>query len=279
MDGNSHFFRLGVFMENVKALKKYGQNFLKNKEVLKKISSLVEVSEKDLILEIGPGMGALTEFLTQKNSFLLCYEIDERMKTFLNKYETNRTKVIYDDFMKRDILKDLSVYPYENLFVVANIPYYITSPILLKLIHFPVAFQKIVLLVQKEFAERLAALPGQKEYNALTLFVDYYYDVKINCIVSNIDFMPAPKVDSAVIELNLKERKEIFNKEGYFLFIKEAFQNKRKTLKNNLKKYDWSIVLPILQDLGYTENVRAEKISKEDFVILWERLEKELHIM
>ena len=279
MDGNSHFFRLGVFMENVKALKKYGQNFLKNKEVLKKISSLVEVSEKDLILEIGPGMGALTEFLTQKNSFLLCYEIDERMKTFLNKYETNRTKVIYDDFMKRDILKDLSVYPCENLFVVANIPYYITSPILLKLIHFPVAFQKIVLLVQKEFAERLAALPGQKEYNALTLFVDYYYDVKINCIVPNIDFMPAPKVDSAVIELNLKERKEIFNKEGYFLFIKEAFQNKRKTLKNNLKKYDWSIVLPILQDLGYMENVRAEEISKEDFVILWERLEKELHIM
>lgn len=261
-------------MENIKALKKYGQNFLKNKEVLKNISSLVDVSENDLIIEIGPGKGALTEFLVQKKCYLLCYEIDERMKDILNKYNSSRVHIVYDDFMKRDILKDISLFPYERLFVVANIPYYITSPILLKLLHFSIPFQKIILLVQKEFAERLAAIPGQKEYNALTLYVDYHYDAAIKYIVPNTDFVPVPKVNSAVIELALKERYDIQNKDGYFLFIKEAFQNKRKTLKNNLKNYDWLILCSILKDLGYGENVRAEEISKEDFVCLWERLEK-----
>ena len=261
-------------MEKVKALKKYGQNFLKNKLVLEKISSLVNVKRNDLIIEIGPGMGALTEFLSKKESFLLCYEIDERMKNHLSKYENNKTKIIFDDFMKRDILKDLDSYDYENLYVVANIPYYITSPIILKLIESPVNFKKIVLLVQKEFAERLVANHGHKEYNAFTLFVDYFYDVKINSIVLRNDFEPAPKVDSAVIELVEKEREDINNQEGYFIFIKEAFKNKRKTLKNNLGNYDWNKVINILTELGYNESVRAEEISKDNFKILWEKLSK-----
>lgn len=259
-------------MEKVKAIKKYGQNFLKNKLVLEKIASLVDVTEKDLIIEIGPGMGALTEYLSKKKSSLLCYEIDERMKDYLDKYESKKVKIIFDDFMKRDILKDLSLFDYENLYVVANIPYYITSPIILKLINLPINFSKIVLLVQKEFAERLVANHGHKEYNAFTIFVDYYYEAKINCYVSKNDFIPAPKVESAVIELIKKDNDKVEDSEEYFKFIRESFKNKRKTLKNNLNSDKWNKILDILNDLGYNENVRAEEISKEDFKVIWEKI-------
>lgn len=261
-------------MEPVKALKRYGQNFLKNKIVLERISSLANVSEKDLIIEIGPGMGALTSYLSKKGCSLVCYEIDARMKEHLQQYENEKVKIIYDDFMKRDIVEDLSSYSYDKLYVVANIPYYITSPIILKLIESPVIFSKIVLLVQKEFAERLVANHGHKEYNAFTLFVDYFYEAKIDCIVSRDDFIPVPKVDSAVIELVKKETEDIYKKEEYFVFIKEAFKNKRKTLKNNLSNYDWNKIIEILNELGYKENIRAEEISKENFKILWEKLSK-----
>lgn len=258
-------------METVKALKRYGQNFLKNKNVLENIATLVDVTDKDLIVEIGPGMGALTEYLSKKDSKLLCYEIDTRMKEHLQKFENEKTMIIYDDFMKRNIESDLNQISYENLYVVANIPYYITSPIILKLIESQVTFNKIVLLVQKEFAERLVANHGHKEYNAFTLFVDYFYESKINCIVSRNDFVPAPKVESAVIELVKKDGEKIINQEGYFTFIKEAFKSKRKTLKNNLSNYDWSKISKLLIELGYSENVRAEEISKQNFKILWEK--------
>lgn len=271
MDGNKPFFLRKVdVMQPVKALKKYGQNFLKNENVLRDIANLVQTNENDLILEIGPGMGALTEHIIKKDSFLLCYEIDERMKDHLQKYENDKTTIIYDDFMKRDMGKDLSNYSYENLYVIANIPYYITSPILLKLINSNLSFQKIVLLVQKEFAERLTATHNHKEYNALTLYVDYFYDAKLCFLVNRENFVPAPKVDSAVISLERKENERIINQVEYFNFIREAFQNKRKTLKNNLKEYDWNKIVHILKELGYLETVRAEEISKEDFKKLWE---------
>ncbi len=252
----------------IKAIKKYGQNFLKNKKILENIVSFSGVEENDLIIEIGPGMGALTEYLVKKNSYLLCYEIDERMRNYLKKYENNKVKIIFDDFMKRDINKDVKSISYNKLYVIANIPYYITSPILLKLIESELNFDKIILLVQKEFAERLTAEHGHKEYNAFTLFVDFYYEAKIKFIVSKNDFIPVPNVDSAVIELIKKEENYVENKYFYFQFIKDAFKSKRKTLKNNLSNYDWSKIMNILNDLGYKENVRAEEISKENFKIL-----------
>jgi len=261
-------------MEKVKALKKFGQNFLKNKTVLENISSLVNVEEDDLIIEIGPGMGALTEYLAKKNCYLLCYEIDERMKDHLIKYENKKTKIIYGDFLDRDIESDIKEIPYKNLYVVANIPYYITSPILSKLINSKIEFSKIVLLVQKEFAERITAEYGCKDYNALTLFIDYKYLANLEFIVSRIDFSPVPNVDSAVISLSLKDGQSIINEEGYFKFIKDAFTNKRKTLRNNLKNYDWNKIILILKYLGYEESVRAEEISKENFKLIWERLSK-----
>ncbi len=252
-------------MEYLKAQKRYGQNFLKNKEVLSKIASSVEVGENDLILEIGPGMGALTEYLFLKNSYLLCYEIDERMEEYLKNYKSEKSKIIYGDFLKQNIVEDIKGIPYENLYVVANIPYYITSPIISKLIEMEVKPKEIVLLVQKEFASRITAESKHKEYNAFTLYVDLEYDASFLFQVGREHFIPSPKVDSAVIKLTRKKELGVFNKEFYFQFIRDAFLNKRKTLRNNLKNYDWEKIKRILDGLGYKESVRAEEISKEDF--------------
>lgn len=255
-------------MEYIKAQKKYGQNFLKSKEILSKIASSVEVGEKDLIIEIGPGMGALTEYLSLKNSYLVCYEIDKRMDVYLKKYENKKCKIIYGDFLKQDILEDTKDIPYENVYVVANIPYYITSPIISKLIEMKVKTKEIVLLVQKEFAQRITAESKHKEYNAFTLYVDLEYDASLLFKVGKEHFTPSPKVDSAVIKLSRKEEIGVQNKEFYLQFLRDAFENKRKTLRNNLKEYDWERINNILGVLGYKESVRAEEISKKDFKTL-----------
>ena len=252
-------------MEYIKAKKKYGQNFLKNEEVLIKIVSSVEVGEKDLLLEIGPGMGALTSYLFNKHSYLVCYEIDERMRPYLEKFETEKSKIIYDDFLKRNVLEDLKEIPFVNMYVIANIPYNITSPIITKLIEMENKPKEIVLLVQKEFAERIAASSGHKEYNAFTLFVAMEYNAELLFFVDREYFFPVPNVDSAVVKLTRKEKKGILNKENYLKFIQDAFRNKRKTLKNNLKEYDWEQIKQILEELGYKETVRAEEITKDDF--------------
>ncbi len=255
-------------MEYIKAQKKFGQNFLKSKEILSKIASSVEVGKNDLIIEIGPGMGALTEYLIQKKCYLVCYEIDERMSSYLNKYENEKCKLIYGDFLKQNILEDIKDIPYENFYVVANIPYYITSPIISKLIEMEIKPKEIVLLVQKEFAERITAESKHKEYNAFTLYVDLEYSASFLFQVDREHFIPSPKVDSAVIKLSRKKEIGVQNKEFYLQFIRDAFLNKRKTLRNNLKNYDWEKIQRILVRLDYKESVRAEEISKEDFKTL-----------
>ena len=254
-------------MQYVKAKKSYGQNFLKNREILAKISSSVVVNENDLIIEVGCGMGALTEYLFGLNAFLVGYEIDERMQEYLGKYNTERSKIIFGDFLKRNIVEDIRDFKYDRLYVIANIPYYITSPIILKLLELDM-IKEIVLLVQKEFAERIVSKHNSKAYNSFTLLVDYSYDSELLFLVNRSNFVPVPKVDSAVVKLVKKEEIVVKDKEFYFKFIKDAFRNKRKTLRNNLKDYDWENIREILEKKGYLENVRAEEISKEDFKYL-----------
>lgn len=267
MDGNNPFFLKEGFMKYIEAKKRYGQNFLKSREVLESIASVIEIQKEDLVIEIGPGMGALTAYLYQKNSFLLCYEIDIRMKEYLEKYNTDRSKVIFTDFLKQEVEEDMHSFPYQNVYVVANIPYYITSPIISKLLEIS-SISEIVLLVQKEVAERIVANSHSKDYNAFTLFIDYFYDATLLFSVDRNHFVPAPKVDSAVVHLVRKKYVPVEDKSFYFQFIKDAFSSKRKTLKNNLKSYDWKKIKSILFALGYTENVRAEEIKKEDFYVL-----------
>lgn len=254
----------------IKAKKKYGQNFLKNKEILKKISDSIEVLENDLIIEIGPGMGALTEFLVQKRCYLVCYEIDFRMQEYLSSYRSDKVHIIYDDFLKRDVLEDIKDIPIKNIYVISNIPYYITTPILLKLIDLD-CVKSIVLLVQKEYGERIVAKANSKSYNALTLYVDYCYKSELLMKVGKEQFLPSPKVDSVVLKLKKKDSCSL-DRTKYNLFIKECFKNKRKTLKNNLKAEDWEAILPILNALGYNENVRAEEIKPEDYKIIVKKL-------
>lgn len=255
-------------MDYIKAKKKYGQNFLRNEKILSDIVNSVSVDSNDLIIEIGPGMGALTKYLCELNANLLCYEIDVRMKDYLFKYEADKIVIIYDDFMKRNVLEDIKDIQYKNLYVIANIPYYITSPIILKLINLEKEVKEIVLLVQKEVAERICATNNHKEYNAFTLAIDIDYDAELVFPVSRNSFVPVPNVDSAVIKLIRKKDIVVKDKTFYLKFISAAFQNKRKTLKNNLKQYNWLKIERILNELGYPENVRAEEISKGDFKIL-----------
>lgn len=254
---------------NIPAKKSLGQNFLKDEIVLQKIANSIEVSKNDLIIEIGPGKGALTKYLIQKEAQYMAYEIDERMKSILNKLPIS---IIYDDFLKRDLGVDLLNFSYDNLYVIANIPYYITTPIIEHIIDSNLNVSKMVLLVQKEVAERFCAQPCTKDYGYFTVYLNYYFNVFKLFDVSKECFDPMPKVTSSVV---LFTRKHTSNKaflQDYFKFLKECFSNKRKTLKNNLQKYDFNKIEEILARYGYSNSVRAEELESSVFLEIYNNL-------
>jgi len=256
---------------HIPAKKSLGQNFLKDEQILQKIASIISVKPSDLILEIGPGKGALTKYLIEKNCYYKAYEIDERMKPILTTYSNH---IIYKDFLKSNLKEDFKDISFDCFYVIANIPYYITSPIISKLIELEEKPKEIILLVQKEVAQRITADAGSRDYNAFTLFVTYFYDAQLLFYVDRNQFVPSPNVDSAVIQLTKKEKIEVQDKDFFLRFVRDAFQNKRKTLKNNLKEYNWEKMKLILEDLGYSEYVRAEEIEKDDFYTLVNRYSK-----
>lgn len=250
----------------IKAKKSLGQNFLQNTIVLEKIANSIPTTNNDLIIEIGPGTGALTNFLKVKNSYLLCYEIDKRMSTLLNPIIDNKTQIIYQDFLKANVLKDISNIPYENIYIIANIPYYITTPIIKKAITIP-KLKSMSLLVQKEVAERFSAKPNTKAYNSLTVYLNYYFNINYLFDVKNTCFNPIPKIDSAVVNFTRKEVKyNLKNEELFFELVENAFKMKRKTLKNNLQNYNWNKIREVLINNNLPENIRAEQISLEIFI-------------
>lgn len=249
----------------IKAKKSLGQNFLTDKDVLGKIANSLETNSNDLIMEIGPGMGALTKYLKEKGSYLIAFEIDERFKDILNTFNDKKTKIVFQDFLKVDIDKELNSYNYENIYVIANIPYYITTPIIKKVITLN-KLDSMTILVQKEVAERFTAKPNTKDYGSLTVFLQYYFQVEYLFTVKRECFKPIPKVDSAVVRF--KRRKEslnILNEDIFFKLVNDAFRMKRKTLKNNLTNYPWEIIEAILNKHSLPINVRAEQISIEVF--------------
>ncbi len=251
----------------IKAKKSLGQNFLKDKNVLEKISNSFSVQENDLIIEIGPGMGALTEYLTKKSALVIAYEIDRRMKEYLDKI--NNLQVIYEDFLKCDF-KDLP--KYENLYIIANIPYYITTPIIEHIINKNIIPKEMVLLVQEEVANRFSALPKSKENGYFTIYLNHYFQIEKLFKVPAEAFVPAPKVNSAVIKFTKKEKVDINDKE-FLNFVKESFGLKRKTLKNNLQE-KWDMVKDVIYAYGFNDNVRAEELSYELFVEMFKKLEE-----
>jgi len=254
-----------VFMD-IKAKKSLGQNFLQDENILKKISNSIETNDNDLIIEIGPGKGALTKHLMTKPSFLLCYEIDERMKPILNKLENNKTKIIYNDFLKTNIEEDIKDINYNNIYIIANIPYYITTPIIKHVINLK-NLKSMTLLVQKEVAKRFSAKPNTKDYGSLTVFLNYYFNINYLFDVKKTCFSPIPNVDSAVINFTKKDiNYNIKNEKLLFKLIEDSFKMKRKTLKNNLTNHNWQKILEILTKYNLPENVRAEQIPLEIFI-------------
>ncbi len=254
----------------MKAKKNYGQNFLKNEEIIKKITDLVNPNENDLIIEIGPGRGALTKYLIKKNCDLICIEIDTDLKIYLDKYQSKKCRIIYEDILKVDF-KEITK-NYQNIYVVGNLPYYITSPILEYLIN-SIKAQKMVFMVQKEVADRYSAKVNTKDYGYFTLFLSFYYEVNKEIYVGKNNFDPIPKVDSEVISLSLKDKVSDINSEKYFAFLKECFSHKRKTLKNNIVSYDFEKIMNVLNKYGLNESVRAEQIREDIFIEIFKSLE------
>ena len=226
--------------------------------------------EKDVIIEIGPGMGALTKYLVKKPGKLVCYELDERMKDYLSCYESEKCHIFYDDFLKRDFKEDIN--DYEHLYVIANIPYYITTPIIEHILNSEVVVSGMTILIQKEVALRFTAQPKSKDYGYFTVYLKHFFDSTILCDVAPSAFVPAPKVTSSVVKMTRKEHVEDINVQKLQKFLMDAFKQKRKTLKNNLKAYNWDKIYFVLKSLGYHENVRAEEISYEDYVKLLEKV-------
>lgn len=246
--------------------KKYGQNFIVDKNTIENIVKKADIDKETLVIEIGPGAGSLTSKLGEVAKNVLAYEIDESVKPILEENIHSNTKIIYDDFLKRNVLEDLKKYKYNKLYVVANLPYYITTPIIIKLIEEKIDIDKIVVMVQKEVGNRFKATPGSKEYNSLSIFINYYFNVKKILDVSRNVFIPKPNVDSIVVEFTKKESTPLKKEEIFFKLIRDSFKQKRKTLKNNLKNYDLEKIEKILKKHNLDLNVRAESIPIEIFI-------------
>ncbi len=251
--------------------KKFGQNFLTDQgEVLKKIMEVSNVSETDAVLEIGPGEGALTELLLKEGKKVTCVEIDRDLEKILRKkYDDNPNfRLIMGDVLEVDLLKEIG----EKVKVVANIPYYITSPIINKLIDAREIIDEIYIMVQKEVAERVCAKSG-KERSVLTLSVEYFGDAEYLFTIPKEFFTPPPKVDSAFMSIKLRKdnyvQKEVSEKE-FFKFAKGAFSNKRKNIVNNLSTlgYDKGKVRELLEANNIDPKLRAENFGIDEFVNL-----------
>ena len=247
--------------------KKYGQNFLQNEQVIDEIVNTISPCEDDLIIEIGPGSGALTRKLLKYNTNLLAFEIDEDTKEYLLPLQNNKTRIIYEDFMQSDIKKHISKISYKNLYIIGNLPYYITTPILEQIINLNINEKSLTIMVQKEVGERFLAKPHKKEYGYMTVILNYTYEIEKIVDVPRKDFIPSPKVDSVVVKLTKKENLQIdYNK--FIKITKESFQFKRKTIYNNLKKYDKNKLEEILKKHNATLQDRAEDLDLETFIDL-----------
>ena len=249
-------------MDKFKHKKSLGQNFLKDDNVLNKIVNTISLQPEDLVIEIGPGQGALTKKLVQKNVNLVCYEVDERTKPYLGKLCNSKTKIIFNDFMKADIKEDIGNIKYNNLYIIANLPYYITTPIIKKIILDKLPVKSMILMMQKEVAERFSSNINIKEYGSITLYLNYYFKINKLFDVSRNSFDPIPNVDSSVVEFDVKTNKVLVeNEELFFNIINDAFRQKRKNLKNNLKNYDLEKIATVLKSYGLNLQNRAENLS------------------
>lgn len=263
--------------------KKYGQNFLIDTHVLEKIIRAASIGSDDVVLEIGPGIGTLTQYLCENARQVIAVEIDDMLIPILGETlkEYDNVKIVHNDILKIDVNEIVSEYPGSSIKVVANLPYYITTPIIMGLFESGVPIDSITIMVQKEVAERMQAKPGTKDYGALTLAVQYYADAKIMANVPPNCFMPRPAVGSAVINLvkHKEKRYDVKNEDMLFRIIRASFNQRRKTLQNGLNNaanlpYTKQQIAEAIEKMGLPTAVRGEKLSLEQFVELSNILEE-----
>lgn len=261
--------QIEIEKNNFKFKKKFGQNFICDENIINNIVTKSLIDKDTLVIEVGPGAGSLTSKLAAHAKNVLCFEIDEEVKDLLseNTKEFDNIQVVYQDFLNVDIKKYLKQYEYQKLYLVANLPYYITTPIIMKIIEDQINIDKIVIMVQKEVGDRFKAQPKTKDYGSLTVFLNYYFEIKKIMDVSRNVFIPKPNVDSIVVELNKTTKKyNVKDEKLFFELIKDAFKQKRKTLKNNLSKYNLEKIEKVLKQDGFSLTSRAEEIPIETFI-------------
>lgn len=267
--------------------KSFGQNFLTDTNILNKIVNAADLNDEVGVIEIGPGIGALTEFIARKAKKVVAYEIDPRLIPILAETLApyDNVKVIHQDILKADVasmieeeFKDV-----KHIAVVANLPYYITTPILMGLIEKKLPIDWYVTMMQKEVAERLSANPGSKDYNALSIAVQYYTEAKIALNVPKTVFIPAPNVDSSVVKLTKREQPAVaVENEDFFLeIVHAAFKQRRKTIQNNLNQHFNDLakedVTKLLEEAGIVPSRRGETLTIEEFGHLSNVFYKHIH--
>ena len=267
--------------------KKYGQNFLIDKNILEKIVDAAEIGKDDVVLEIGPGIGTMTQYLCERAREVIAVEIDDKLIPVLadTLSEYDNVTVIHEDILKVDIR---ALAEEKNggkpIKVVANLPYYITTPIIMELFESRVPLESVTVMVQKEVAERMKEGPGSKDYGALSLAVAYYAVAEIIAEVPPACFIPRPKVSSMVIRLTCHKEPPVEVRDEKFLFsvIRASFQQRRKTLVNGLNNALWipvgrEEITGCVESLGYGPSVRGEKLTLEEFArlsnLLWEKMQ------
>lgn len=259
---------------NINPKKNYGQNFIIDANVIRNIVAKANITKNVNVIEIGPGIGALTQYLALQAHKVLAIEIDTRLQDVLaySLQGFTNVKIIFDDFLKCDIEAYAREYFKDNkdLVVVANLPYYITTPILIKLFTAATALNltKIIAMMQKEVGQRLSAQVNTKDYNSLSILTQYYCDTKIMMNISKHIFIPQPKVDSVVIALTLKHERFNPSEETLFLeVIRNLFKQRRKTILNNLSSYlnNKELSNKILQQLNIDPKLRPENLTLENY--------------
>ena len=262
-------------IKNFKFKKKYGQNFLIDSNITNKIANVIKDKTNSLVIEIGCGDGRLTKQLCNYYDKVLCYEIDEEVIPYLkdNLKTFNNYNVILGDFLKRDVNSDIKSFKYDKLYVVANLPYYITTPIIEKIISSNINPDILVFMVQKEVGDRFSANEGSRDYGSISVFLNYYYDVKKEFLVSRNEFVPVPNVDSVVVSFSKKENKtKVNNKDVFHKLVRDSFKFKRKTIRNNLNNYDLKTIEDVLVSNGFSLSSRAEQLPVEVFVEMSNRI-------
>lgn len=267
--------------------KSFGQNFLTDTNILQKIVDTAEIDKKVNVIEIGPGIGALTEFLAESAAEVMAFEIDDRLVPILadTLRDFDNVTVVNQDILKVDLAQYIAEFKNPDLpiKVVANLPYYITTPILMYLIESGIPFSEFVVMMQKEVADRISAQPNTKAYGSLSIAVQYYMTAKVAFIVPRTVFVPAPNVDSAILKMVRRDQPavEVQDEKFFFKVSKASFVHRRKTLWNNLTSYFGKSeetkgkLTAALERANLSPSVRGEALSLEEFARLADALKSE----